>query len=207
MPQNTTTYIIQGPASELNGFEKAAMEILLIWYMSNSDRLIPYFQRFRVQWQTGRLIKGSAVNSCILTQSFVQTQRCFCRKYNLPVRSEVPSRNAILRWVRDFNEKSSVKFKFDGGTRTQENIGRVREAFERSPRRSVVRYSIALHISDRSLQTILHLDLKLHLYKIQTVQRLNPIDKVNPLDFCTQFLETMNNNAEILNYLTYQINM
>ncbi|CAH0558674.1 unnamed protein product [Brassicogethes aeneus] len=182
------------------------MEILLIWYMSNSDRLIPYFRRFRVQWQTGRLIKGSAVNSCTLTQSFVQTQRRFRCKYNLPVRSEVPSKNAILRWVRDFNEKSSVNSKFAGETRTvrsQENIGRVREAFEHSPRCSVVRHSIALHISDQSLQTILHLDLKLHLYKIQTVQKLNPIDKVNRLDFCTQFLETMNNNAEILNYLTY----
>ncbi|CAH0547295.1 unnamed protein product [Brassicogethes aeneus] len=147
-----------------------------------------------------------AVNSFTLTQSFVQTQRRFRREYNLPVRSEVPSRNAILRWVRDFNEKSSVKSKFANGpraVRTQENIGRVREAFERSPRRSVVRHSIALHISDQSLQTILHLDLKLHLYKIQTVQRLNPIDKVNRLDFCAQCLETINNNAEILNYLTY----
>lgn len=119
------------------------------------------------------------------------------------MRANVPTRNTILRWVRNFNETGSVLSKFVSHTRTvrtQENIERVRIAVEQSPQRSCVRQSAALRISKRSLRQILH-DLKFHPYKIQILQRLTPIDKVNRLNFCRQYLEILNNNEAILDKL------
>ena len=53
---------------------------------------------------------------------------------------------------------------------------RVREAFERSPRRSAVRHATTLGITPRSVRRILHNDLHYHPYKIQIVQALNSRD-------------------------------
>jgi len=68
--------------------------------------------------------------------------------------------------------------------RTPENIERVREAFERSTRRSAVRHATTLGITPRSVQRILHNDLHYHPYKIQIVQALNTRDYGARVRFC-----------------------
>jgi len=73
--------------------------------------------------------------------------------------------------------------------RTPENIERVREAFERSPRRSAVRYATTLGITPRSVRRILHNDLHYHLYKIQIIQALNTRDYGARVRFCQEMLD------------------
>jgi transposase len=63
-----------------------------------------------------------------------EVQRIFRRHFNVGL---VPSRNAILAWVRKFEKTGSVLDVKHGAprtVRTPENVQRVLEAFERNPR-------------------------------------------------------------------------
>jgi len=64
----------------------------------------------------------------------------------------------------------------------------VREAVERSPRRSARKHAVALAISDCSLRRILHEDLSFHPYKLMLVQELDATDYDNRLNLCRQIL-------------------
>lgn len=144
------------------------------------------------------------VKQFILNHSVVQTQRNFRREFNVERHGQIPTRQTIMRWVRDFENKGSVSSNFSGGirtVRTPENIERVRQAVERSPTRSASRQSLALHISNRTLRRILHLDLKFHPYKIQVVHKLKDADKPVRVAFCRQFLRVLENDASQLNFL------
>jgi len=71
-------------------------------------------------------------------ESLVRARRAFCTHFNVPRNRPVPSNHAINTWVENF-EVSGSTFKKRGGSektvRIAENIERVREAFERSPKR------------------------------------------------------------------------
>ena len=76
---------------------------------------------------------------------------------------------------------SSLKEKSPARPRSQWTPARVEEARQaliRSPRRSAVRHALALRMSPRSLQRIIHGDLKFHPYKREIVQQLNERDNV-----------------------------
>jgi len=83
--------------------------------------------------------------------------------------------------------------------RTPENIERVREAFERSPRRSAVRHTTTLGITPRSVRRILHNDLHYHLYKIQILQALNTCDYGARVRFCQEMLDLIGENEDLVN--------
>ena len=99
----------------------------------------------------------------------------------------------IGQWVRQWRETGSVQVKFRtrrNPVRSPENIQRVRRALERSPRRSVRRYSQLLNLSDRSVRRILHHDLHFHPYKLQIVQELTAAHKALRVRCCQKMVHT-----------------
>jgi hypothetical protein len=77
----------------------------------------------------------------------------------------------------------------------------VREAIERSPRRSARRHSVSLGLSEASVRRILHKDLHFYPYKIQVIRALHERDYVNRFNFCQNFLHLINQNQELVNNL------
>ena len=90
---------------------------------------------------------------------------------------DVTTEFLIVRWVNHFRTTaSSLKEKSPGRPRSQRTPARLEEARQaliRSLCHSAVRHVLALRMSLRSLQRIIHDDLKFHSYKIQIVQQLN----------------------------------
>jgi transposase len=103
-------------------------------------------------------------------ESLVRARRAFRTQFNVPRNRLVPSNHAINTWIANFEMSGSTSKKRSGSqktVRTPENIERVREAFERSPRRSAARHATTLGITPTSVRRILHNDLHYHPYKIQ----------------------------------------
>jgi len=73
--------------------------------------------------------------------------------------------------------------------RTPENVESVRRSVIEGPRRSTRRRASILGLSRRSLQRILHDELKFHPYKIMIVQKLLPSDFVQRRLLCERMLE------------------
>lgn len=131
--------------------------------------------------------------------SVVGAQRAFRLKFNLPPRAPVPSRKAILLWVKNFEATASTTKKIGGSEktiRTPENIDRVRDALTRSPRKSARRHSAQLGLSNRSVRRILKNDLHYHPYKMQIVQALQPNDYNHRIRFCQAMLNVIGTNGE-----------
>lgn len=144
-----------------------------------------------------------AVTTYIETKSVTITQRRFRRMFNVARHGRIPSRNAILLWVRMFNRTGSVRSVFAGrpSVRNEENIERVRIAVQRSPTRSAVRHAAALQLSDRTFRRILHKNLRFHPYKIQMAQQLKQQDNISRLHFANEFIAILNENGNVLNNL------
>lgn len=138
-------------------------------------------------------------------QSITAVQRAFRAEFGDRGRGDAPSRLTIRRWIRKWQDQGSVRNKKGMGrrrsVRNAENIERVRNAFEHSPKRSAKRHSLTLNISERSLRRILHLDLKFHPYKMQIVQELNARQKENRLQCCQNILNAIQINPHLPNQL------
>lgn len=129
--------------------------------------------------------------------SVVGAQRALRREFDLSPRDPVPSANAINIWVRNFEATASTTKKRGGSVktaRTPENVNRVRDALARSPRKSAMRHSLELGLSDRTVRRILKSDLNFHPYKIQVVQALQPQDFNRRVHFCQQMLDVIGRN-------------
>lgn len=143
------------------------------------------------------------VRSYYKTNSVIKVQRLYRRQFNIGRHGHVPSRNIILAWVRKFEENGSVLDVKHGAprtVRTPENVETVREAFERSPRRSARQQSRILGISRKSLFRILK-EIRFHPYKLQVVQKINERDKEVRLAFCTTMNGLLQDNPDTLNNL------
>ena len=79
----------------------------------------------------------------------------------------------------------------------------MREAIERSPRRSVRRHSVSLGLSEASVRRILHKDLHFYPYKIQVTHALYERDYVNRVNFSQTFLRLINPLSPELNPICY----
>jgi len=93
---------------------------------------------------------------------YVAAQHEFRKKFGIHRNSKVPSAHAIKTWVNNFEETGSNVKKKGGSVktvRTPQNIDAVRASFEQIPRRSAVRHSKKLELSESSVRRILHLDL------------------------------------------------
>ena len=82
--------------------------------------------------------------------------------------------------------------------RTPENVESVRRSAIESPRLSTRHRASILGLSRRSLQRILHDELKFHPYKIMIVQKLLPSDFVQRRLFCERMLEIIASDDVIL---------
>jgi len=94
--------------------------------------------------------------------SYVAAQREFRKKFGIHRNNKVPSAHTMKTWVNDFEETGSTVKKKGGSVktvRTPQNIDAVRAAFEQRPRRSAVRHSKKLGLSESSVRRILHFDL------------------------------------------------
>jgi len=94
--------------------------------------------------------------------NYVAAQREFRKKFGIDRNSKVPSVHAIKTWENNFEETGSTVEKKGGSVKTvraPQNIDAVRASFEQSPRRSAVRHSKKLGLSESSARRILHLDL------------------------------------------------
>jgi len=79
------------------------------------------------------------VREFIKTQSATAVQRAFRLRFNI----QPPTRKSICRWNHQFEQISCLcKGKRSGRPRvSEENVGRIQESFERSPRKSIRRAS------------------------------------------------------------------
>jgi hypothetical protein len=67
---------------------------------------------------------------------------------------------------------------------SDDNIERVHEAFQRSPRKSVARASRELGMQKITVRKVLRKRLCFKPYKMRSVQALTPADKVKGREFC-----------------------
>jgi hypothetical protein len=74
----------------------------------------------------------------------------------------------------------------------------VREAFQRSPSKSTRRASRELQVPRATAQKILHRRLKLHSYKIQIVQALEPNEGRDRKEFAMDMLDRIDNDNGFL---------
>jgi len=135
-------------------------------------------------------------------ESLVRAQRMFRTNFNVPCNSLVPSNHAMKTWVANFEVSGSTSKKRGGSqktVRTPENIERVREAFERSPRQSAMRHATTLGITRRSVQRILHNDLHYNLYKIQIIQALNTQDYGARVCFYEEMMDLIGEDKDLVN--------
>lgn len=134
--------------------------------------------------------------------SVILTQRAFRLRFNLRPLDLVPDRNAIIRWVASFRTTGSTLKKKPPGrprtVRTPENVERIRQVVQRSPRRSVVKQAAALQLSERSVRRMLHLDLKFHPYKMALVHAIHEGDFQKRVDACQAILQNVPRNAVLL---------
>jgi len=94
--------------------------------------------------------------------SYVAAQREFRKKFGIQRNSKVLSAHAIKTWVNKLEETGSTVKKKGGSVktvRTPQNIDAATASFEQSPRRSALRHSKKLGLSESSVRRILHLDL------------------------------------------------
>ena len=116
--------------------------------------------------------KMQCVSWFIETKSDVQTQQNYRSKYG----KDPLSCPLICLWNKKFMETGTV---FDtrrsGQPRTsEENIERVRQAFQRSPMKSIHTAARQLELPRSTMHKVLHKNLKLYAYKVQMLQALQP---------------------------------
>ncbi|PNF33541.1 hypothetical protein B7P43_G17404 [Cryptotermes secundus] len=105
----------------------------------------------------------------------------------------------IRRWFRQFQESGCLcKGKNPGRPRvSEEQVARIRAAFERSPRKSTNRASRELAIPQSTVWRVLTVRLHLKPYRLQLVQALTNDDKRKRTEFCDSMLEMMEDETFI----------
>ena len=124
--------------------------------------------------------KAQRVSWFIETKSDVQTQRNYRSKYGRD-----PPSLSIRLWHKKFMETGTV---FDtrrsGRPRTsEENIERVRQAFQRSPMKSIRTAARQLELPRSTVHKVLHKNLRLYAYKVKMLQALQPNDMAKRKEF------------------------
>jgi len=139
---------------------------------------------------------------CVLdfhkTNSVVTVQRAFKLKFNL----DPPTKKSILKWHRNLIERGSICDQRKGHSGrpsvSEQVVDRVRESFLRSSRKSKRRASRELKVPQSTVSKILRKRLRLHIYKLQLVQKLHPEDKETRHAFCGNLQASMENDDDLL---------
>ena len=144
--------------------------------------------------------KAQCVSWFIKTKSDVQTQR----RYRTKNGKDLPSRSSIRRWYKNFMETGSVLDAVRSGRPriSAENIERVRQAFSRSPIKSISTAARELKLPPTTVHKVLHKRLRLYTYKVQILQRFQPNDKPKRKEFAdnmfNEFLRMKNFSSEFV---------
>ena len=140
--------------------------------------------------------KAQCVSWFIETKSDVQTQRWYRTKYG----KNPPSRSSIRQWHKKFMETESVLDAVRTGRSriSAENIERVRQAFNRSPMKSIRTAARKLELPPTTVLKVLHKKLRLYAYKVQMLQRLQPSDKPKRKEFADNMLRRISEDEEFL---------
>lgn len=142
---------------------------------------------------------------CVLwfneSKSATQVQRTFRNVYH----QDPPTRQSIYRWMKQFKDTGSVaKKKSPGRPPTSvENVQRVKQAFERSPRQSVRRAARELQLPRSTVHDVLRKRLHMFPYKIQMVQQLQPDDGRKRMEFAMDVLERLDDNPDFLSQVIF----
>ena len=140
--------------------------------------------------------KAQCVSWFIETKSDVQTQRNYRSKYG----RDPPSRPSSRLCHKKFMETGTV---FDtrrsGQPRTsEENIERVRQAFQRSPMKSIRTAARQVELPHSTVHKVLHKNLRLYAYKVQMLQALQPNDMPRRKEFAVNMLQRISEDEAFL---------
>ena len=126
--------------------------------------------------------KAQCASWFIETKWDVQTQGRYRTKYG----KNPPSRSSIRRWHKEFMETGSVLDAVRTGRKriSAENIKSVRQAFSGSPMKPIRTAARQLELPPTTVHKVLHKRLRLHAYKVQMLQRLQPNDKAETKRVC-----------------------
>ena len=110
------------------------------------------------------------IREFINTESATAVQRAFRLRFNI----RPPTRKSICRWYHQFEQIGCVcKGKSSGRPSvSEENVRRIQESFERSPRKSTRRASRELGIPQPTVWRVLRRRLLFKPYRLQLVQAL-----------------------------------
>ena len=113
----------------------------------------------------------------VKTESATAVRRAFRLTFNI----QPPTRKSVCCWNHQFEQIGCLcKGKSSGRPRvSEENVRRIKESFERSPRKSNRRASRELGIPQPTVWRLLRRRLLFKPYRIQLVQALRPNDKRN----------------------------
>jgi len=133
---------------------------------------------------------------CVLRSEVSRSVITVQREFRARFRKYAPCRNNITRWYRQFVETGCLcKDKSPGRSCvTDDNTERVREAFLRSPRKSVARASRELDMPKMTVWKMLRKRLCFKPYKMRLVQALTPADKLKRRDFYEEMQLKMEEN-------------
>ena len=81
---------------------------------------------------------------------------------------------------------------------SEENIERVRQAFQRSPMKSIRTAARQLELPRSTVHKVLHKNLRLYAYKVQMLQALQPIDMPRQREFAVNMLQQISENEAFL---------
>ena len=127
-----------------------------------------------------------------LNYSVTAAQRAYMSRFNIKNKKDVPSRDVIMRAVKNFRETGCVKKLRKGGqrfARTPGNIEAVRENIDSNPSNSLRKLSQEVGMSFGTTRRILRYDLSMFPYKIQVGHKLQPGDAKKREEFSLWFLE------------------
>ncbi|XP_035232211.1 uncharacterized protein LOC118204000, partial [Stegodyphus dumicola] len=133
----------------------------------------------------------------IETKSIMQTQRNCRRIYQ----KDPPSKSSILRWKKNFLETGSIanKKRSECPCTRDFDVERVRETFLHNPRRSVRSAARELDMPISTVYMVIKKKLRLHAYKVQIVQVLEPDNRPRRMDM----LRRIEDDAEFLKRIMF----
>ena len=99
---------------------------------------------------------------------------------------------SVLEAVRSGRPRTSVK-----------NIECVRQAFHRSPIKSIRSAARELELPPTTVHKVLHKSLRLYAYKVQMLQRLQPNDKLKRKEFADNMLQRISEVEEFLKRICF----
>ena len=81
---------------------------------------------------------------------------------------------------------------------SEENIERVRQAFQRSPIKSICTAARQLELPRSTVHKVLHKNLRLYAYKVQILQALQPNDMPRRKEFAMNMLQRISEDEAFL---------